>query len=203
MNKKAIKHLKSDPVMAGVIDKVGPLDFVPRMLPPFHSLVHSIIHQQLSGKAADTILKRFVALFGGEDFPSPEAVAAMDPNTLRAAGLSLPKAGYVKDVARRALDGLIPSLEECRLLSDNELIERLTAIKGVGQWTVEMLLIFNFGRPDVLPIGDLGVRRGYQIAYRKRSMPTEKQLQTHGKKWIPYRTTAALYLWKTVDFLKG
>ncbi|MCX6996653.1 MAG: DNA-3-methyladenine glycosylase [Kiritimatiellaeota bacterium] len=202
MSKRALAHLQSDPVMARVIARIGAVKMRPRRLPPFQALVHAIIHQQLSGQAAATILRRFQALVGDGEFPSPAALADIDQDALRTAGLSRAKASYVKDVARRALDGWIPSLEECGRLSDAELLERLTAIKGVGRWTVEMLLIFNLGRPDVLPVHDLGVRRGYQIAYGKRSLPEPEQLERIGVKWSPHRTTAALYLWRAADFLR-
>jgi len=202
MSKRAIEHLKSDQVMARIIERIGPVKLIPRRLPSYQSLVHAIIHQQLSGQAAGSILKRFQVLLGNGDFPSPAIVAATELNALRTVGLSKAKAIYIKDVAQRVINGSIPSLEECHQLTDADLVRRLTAINGVGQWTVEMLLIFNLGRPDVLPIHDLGVRRGYQIAYRKRSLPEPEQLQRYGTKWFPYRTTAALYLWRTADFLK-
>lgn len=198
-----MEHLKADPVMARVIDRVGHVTLRARRLSPFQSLVQAIIHQQLSGKAAGTILKRFHALFDDEGFPLPAAVAAVDADTLRTAGLSRAKVSYVQAVARHALDGSIPSLEACRQLSDTEIVERLTAIKGVGRWTAEMFLIFNLGRPDVLPAHDLGVRRGYQIAHGKRELPEPEQLQQAGVKWAPHRTTAALYFWRAADSMKA
>jgi DNA-3-methyladenine glycosylase II len=194
-----MEHLKSDRVLARVIDRIGPLKLTPRRTPPYQSLVHAIIHQQLNGRAARTILNRFLALFGEGDFPDPATVAAMELDRLRAVGLSRAKAAYIQDVARHDLDGSLPSLDACHRLTDAELVRELTAIKGVGQWTVEMLLIFNLGRPDVLPVHDLGVRRGYQVAYTKRRMPEPKELQRHGAKWAPYRSTAALYLWRMAD----
>jgi DNA-3-methyladenine glycosylase II len=195
----ALEHLKTDPVMAQLIDRVGPVDFAPRRLPPFQSITRAIIYQQLSGKAASTILKRFQGLFGDTSFPSPEAVLQIDRAKLLGAGLSRPKAAYILDLSQRAAAGGIPSLDECDNLTDEVLIERFTAIKGVGRWTVEMMLIFNLGRPDVLPVHDLGIRRGYQIAYRKRSLPQPDSLERAGRKWAPHRTTAALYLWRAVD----
>jgi 3-methyladenine DNA glycosylase/8-oxoguanine DNA glycosylase len=200
MSKKAFAHLRKDPVMAGIIERVGPIDLAPRRLPPFQSLAQAIIHQQLSGKAAGTIQARFEALFEPGAFPAPAAVAGTDLETLRTAGLSRPKAGYLHDLARHALEGTIPSLEECDRLGDVELIERFTRVKGVGRWTVEMLLIFNLGRPDVLPVHDLGVRRGFQLAYRKRKMPEPEQLEILGRRWSPHRTLAARYLWRAADF---
>jgi 3-methyladenine DNA glycosylase/8-oxoguanine DNA glycosylase len=122
---------------------------------------------------------------------------------LRSAGLSRPKAGYIHDLAQKSLEGLIPSLEDCDGMTDAEVVSRFTAVKGVGRWTAEMLLIFNLGRPDVLPVHDLGIQKGYKIAYRKRGLPEPSQLDRFGARWSPYRSTAALYLWKAADFLKG
>lgn len=188
--------------MGGLIQQIGPVELNPERLPPFQSIVHAIIHQQLSGKAAGTILKRFQALFHETKFPSPKEVAQMDVETLRTVGLSRPKAGYIHDLARKSMDGVIPSLKQCEGMTDQELLEAFTVVKGVGRWTVEMLLIFNLGRTDVLPMHDLGVRRGFQIVYRKRKMPEPEQLERFGKCWSPHRTHAALYLWRAVDSLK-
>ncbi len=200
MTKTAIAHLRSDPVMARLIARIGPIRHRPRRLSPFQSLVHAVIHQQLSGKAAGTILKRFLALFEGKSFPTPEEILRMAPETLRAVGLSRPKSAYILGIAEQAMSGKIPTLVECRRMPDEEIITSLTAIKGIGQWTAEMLLIFNLGRPDVLPVVDLGVRRGFQIAHGKRKLPEPRMLARHGKRWAPYRTTAALYLWRAADF---
>lgn len=197
------QHLSNaDPVMAQLVARLGPPDLKPRRLPPFQSLAHAIIHQQLSGAAAGTILKRFRALFDGKAFPTPAKVVQLDVDRLRSAGLSRPKAHYIRDLAQKSIDGVVPTLRECDRLTDAELVERLTSIKGVGRWTVEMLLIFNLGRPDVLPVHDLGVRRGFKIAYRKRTAPTPEQLDRFGVRWAPHRSTAAWYLWRAADFLK-
>lgn len=194
------KHFASaDPIMARLIEWIGPIRLVPRRAAPFESLVRSIIYQQLSGKAAGTILGRFQALFGDGRFPSPEQVLASSLEQLRSAGLSRPKTTYVRGIAERAVTGLLPTLDDCDQLADHEIIERLTEIKGVGRWTVEMFLIFNLGRTDVLPVHDLGVRRGFQIAYGKRQMPEPEQLERFGERWKPYRTRAARYLWRAVD----
>ena len=197
MSLSFLEVLSDDPVMADLIARVGPLDFQPRRLSPFQSLTRAVIYQQLSGKAAGTILGRFEALFGG--FPAPEAVLQRSAEELRAAGLSRPKTGYILDIARHAAEGSLPTLEQCDTMEDQALIERLTEIKGIGRWTVEMLLIFNLGRPDVMPVHDLGVRHGYQIAFHKRQPPTPKHLERQSKRWKPFRTTAALYLWRAVD----
>jgi DNA-3-methyladenine glycosylase II len=203
VSKRALTQLRTDPVIARLIDRVGPPKLRPRRLPPFQSLTHAIIHQQLSGHAAGTILGRFLALFGADGFPSPAAVLEASPEQLRSAGLSRPKAGYVLGLARKAVDGHIPTLDECDRMTDAGIMERLTSIKGVGRWTAEMLLIFNLGRPDVLPVHDLGVRKGFQFAYGKRKLPEPEQLARYGVRWAPHRTTAAWYLWRAADFLDG
>jgi len=157
----------------------------------------------LSGKAAKTILTRFQNLFSNGRFPSASAVASIDNISLRAAGLSRAKAAYIKELAQMVLAGKVPSLNACSRFTDDELVEQLTAIKGVGRWTVEMLLIFNLGRPDVLPVHDLGVRKGFQIAYKRRKLPEPDQLESFGDRWRPHRTTAALYLWRAADFQRN
>jgi DNA-3-methyladenine glycosylase II len=203
MNKRAVAHLRTDRVMVDLMERIGPVQLCPRRLPPFQALTRAIIYQQLSGKAAGTILGRFQALFGDHTFPTPQAVLKASPESLRGAGLSRPKAGYILGLAQQAVAGQVPSLAECDHLSDAELLERLTAIKGIGRWTVEMLLIFNLGRPDVLPVHDLGVRKGFQLAYRKRQLPAPESLKRFGVRWAPYRTTAAWYLWRAADMLGG
>jgi DNA-3-methyladenine glycosylase II len=199
MSKRAITHLSSDPVMSALIEKTGLIRLRPRRLPPFQSLTEAIIHQQLSGKAAGTILERFKRLFPDGGFLAPSQVAKTSIDRLRTAGLSRAKAGYIIDLAKRCNAGLIPSVSDCDLLHDEEIIVRLTEIKGIGRWTVEMFLIFNLGRPDVLPVHDLGVRRGFQIAHKKRDLPAPEQLAKHGVRWAPHRTHAARYLWRAAD----
>lgn len=199
MSKRAVAHLSSDPVMLGLIEKIGMIRLIPRRLSPLQSLTQAIIHQQLSGKAAGTILERFQRLFPDSEFPAPAQVAAASVDQLRAAGLSRPKAAYIIDLARRCDAGSIPSLTDCKRLHDEEIIAKLTEIKGIGRWTVEMFLIFNLGRPDVLPVHDLGVRRGFQISHKKRKMPTPEHLARHGTRWSPHRTHAARYLWRAAD----
>lgn len=192
-----------DPVMARVIDAVGDdARLRVRDEEPFQSLVRAVINQQLSGKAAATILGRFKALYPQAAFPSPEAVLRTHTNRLRSAGLSRPKTSYIKDIARQVTLGVVPTLTECAGLEDAAIIHRLTQIKGIGRWTAEMFLMFNLGRPDVLPVHDLGVRKGFQIAFRKRKLPEPESLDRHGQLWKPYRSTAALYLWRIVDFVE-
>jgi 3-methyladenine DNA glycosylase/8-oxoguanine DNA glycosylase len=199
MSKRAIAYLSSDPVMSALIERVGPIQMRPRRLPPFQSLAHAIIHQQLNSTAAGTILARFKGLFPNGDFPTSGQVAQATVERLRTAGLSRPKAAYIIELAKRCAAGLMPSVEDCDSLNDEEIVARLTEIKGIGRWTVEMFLIFDLGRPDVLPVHDLGVQRGFQIAYRKRKMPTPEQLAKHGSRWAPHRTLAARYLWRAAD----
>jgi len=185
--------------MFALIEKVGIIRLRPQRLPPFQSLAHAIIHQQLNSNAAGTILERFVRLFQQGDFPTPGQVALASVDRLRTAGLSRPKAAYIIDLAKHCDAGLIPSVSDCNSLSDEEIIAKLTEIKGIGRWTVEMFLMFNLGRPDVLPVDDLGVRRGFQIAYRKRNLPTPEQLAKFGFRWSSHRTLAARYLWRAAD----
>jgi DNA-3-methyladenine glycosylase II len=200
MNKAAYDHLrKCDPVLGRFIESVGMLKHKPRRLTCFESLVRAITNQQLSGRAAETIFGRFRALFRDCDFPSPTQVFATDPETLRRVGLSRPKAAYIRDLASRMLSDSIPELEECDRLSDDEILSRLTTIKGVGRWTVEMLLIFNLGRADVLPVHDLSIRKGFKIVFKKRKLPEPLAIERHGERWRPYRTTASLYLWRACE----
>jgi 3-methyladenine DNA glycosylase/8-oxoguanine DNA glycosylase len=199
MTKNARKHLSADPVMASLIEKIGHIPLRAKRLNLFHALTRSIVYQQLSGKAAATIFSRFVALFPDTEFPEPHHVKKTPLERLRSAGLSRPKASYILDLAERCHAGLLPSTEDCHNLADEEIIARLTEVRGIGRWSAEMILIFNLGRPDVLPVGDLGVRRGFQIAYRKRKMPEPEQLAKFGARWAPHRTTAARYLWRAAD----
>jgi DNA-3-methyladenine glycosylase II len=201
-NKSIIKYLsKIDPVMSKLIKHIGPINLHIRRLPTFQSIIHAIIHQQLNGNAARVIFDRFISLFGKGNFPTPDEIRKIDFETMKRSGLSRSKAIYIKSVADMALFGIVPSLEECDKMSNKEIRDRLTKIKGVGPWTVEMLLIFNLGRLDVLPVHDLGVRKGFQIAYKKRILPTPDQLEHFGEKWRPYRTVATLYLWGAADFI--
>jgi DNA-3-methyladenine glycosylase II len=177
------------------MDRIGPIRHKARRLPPFHALLRAIIHQQLSGKAAGTILARFQALFPTGDL-SPQQVLATPPETLRGAGLSRAKLAYILDLAAKALDGLVPSLAEVDQLTDDQLISRLTEIKGVGRWTVEMMLIFDLGRPDVLPVHDLSIRKGFKAVFARRKLPEPETIRKYGELWKPHRTTASLYLWR-------
>jgi DNA-3-methyladenine glycosylase II len=169
---------------------------------PFQSLAQAIAHQQLNGTAANTILTRFIKLFPRRKFPRPEDLASVHDDAIRAAGFSWAKIAALRDLAAKALDGTVPSSRVITKLPDEEIIARLTAVRGVGQWTVEMLLIFQLGRPDVLPVHDFGVRSGFRHAYGLDEMPSPKELMAFGERWRPHRTTAAWYLWRAADGAK-
>ena len=165
---------------------------------PFESLVEAIVYQQLHGKAAGTIFNRLKAIFAPERFPSPRLLLEVPEELLRGAGLSRQKMAAIRDLAAKTLDGTVPDLRAIRRMSDEEIIERLTSVRGVGRWTVEMFLIFHLGRPDVLPIGDYGVLQGFALTHRRKEMPKPKELGTFGERWKPYRSVASWYMWKAV-----
>ncbi len=193
----------SDAVLGRLIHEVGPCTLKPETRrPPFQSLVLAVAHQQLNGIAANTILRRFIKLFPGRRFPRPEDLDSVSDETLRSAGFSRAKVASIRDIAAKSLAGIVPTSRQIVHLSDDEIITRLTEIRGVGRWTAEMLLIFQLGRPDVLPADDFGVRNGFRIVYRRRKMPTANQLLAHGELWRPSRTTAAWYLWRAADRAK-
>jgi DNA-3-methyladenine glycosylase II len=189
-----------DPVMRRLIRKHGPCGLKPRhRRSPFESLVTAIAHQQLNGTAANTILRRFIKLFPGRRFPRPEDLEQVNDEAIRTAGFSRAKIAALRDLAAKSLDGTVPSSREIKKLNDAEIIARLTSVRGIGQWTVEMLLIFQLGRPDVLPIDDFGVRNGFRHAYGLSELPKPKELLARGERWRPHRTTAAWYLWRAAD----
>ena len=163
---------------------------------PYEILLEAIAYQSISGKAAATIFGRIKALGSDGRPPSPEQMLKLRKPVLRKAGLSGAKVLAMKDLAQKTIDGVVPTLEQAETLSDEELVKRLVSVRGIGAWTVEMFLIFRLGRPDVLPIHDLGVRKGWAIAYGKKHMPTPKQLLAFGERWRPYRTVASWYMWR-------
>jgi DNA-3-methyladenine glycosylase II len=197
----AVAHLAAvDPVMRRLMEDIGACTLRPNIRrSPFESLVRAIAHQQLHDKAAESILTRFVALFPGRKFPRPDDLLALTMRSMRVAGFSRSKILALRDLATKTLDGTVPTNRVIRKLDDDEIVERLITVRGIGRWTVEMLLIFQLGRPDVLPIDDFGVRNGFRIAYRRRSMPTPKQVFQYGERWKPYRTVASWYLWRAAD----
>jgi DNA-3-methyladenine glycosylase II len=166
---------------------------------PYEALLESIAYQSISGKAAATIFARIKALSGNGRPPSPEQMLKLRTPTLRKAGLSGAKVLAMKDLARKTIDGIVPTREQAEKMSDEELVERLDSVRGIGAWTVEMFLIFNLGRPDVLPIHDLGVQKGWSVAYGKKHMPKPKELLAFGERWRPYRTVASWYMWRAFE----
>jgi methylated-DNA-[protein]-cysteine S-methyltransferase len=191
---------ESDRLLARVIERAGPLRMkVAGLQTPFQALAESIVYQQLTGKAAATILARVHALHGGLRAFTPEALVEMPEARLRTAGLSGAKTAALKDLAAKALDGTIPSLPALVKLDDDAIVTRLTEVRGIGRWTVEMMLMFRLGRPDVLPVGDYGVRKGFQRAFRTKELPTPKEVAKRGERWRPYRTAASWYLWRAAE----
>ena len=204
MTPEAHKHLSArDPVMRRLIREHGLCALEPETRrSPFQSLIQAVAHQQLNGTAANTILARFKKLFPGRRFPRPKDLAGVTDKEIRACGFSFAKIKAIRDIAEKTLSGVVPSPREIVKLSDDEIIARLTEVRGVGRWTVEMLLIFQLGRRDVLPALDFGVRTGFRHAYGRRKMPQPKELLAHGEIWRPHRTTAAWYLWRAADARK-
>jgi DNA-3-methyladenine glycosylase II len=201
VTKKALATLRADPVMAGLVDDHHEL--VRRDLrrerpgDAYGALLRSIVGQQLSTKAASTIYGRMLELFGGHA-PTPKQLLKADPDKIRAAGLSRPKIAYLRDLAQHVEEGTL-ELERLPDLPDEEVSAQLTAIKGLGQWTADMFLMFHLGRPDVLPVGDQGIRRAVKVEYRLRKYPDPKRLEKIARPWRPYRTLACLYLWSSLD----
>ncbi len=191
----------SDPVMRRLVDEHGPLDEEERRrgrpLEPYGALVRSIVGQQLSTKAARTIYERLLALFDGRT-PTPAELLAADPEKVRAAGLSRPKVSYLRSLAEHVEAGEL-ELDRLSELSDDEVSAQLTAVKGLGQWTADMFLIFHLGRPDILPVGDLGVRRAVERAYELPEIPDAAKLTEIAEPWRPHRSLASLYLWRSLD----
>ena len=204
MNAAALKHLSAvDPVMRKLIREVGACKLEPEpWRAPFQSLVQAVAHQQLNGTAANTILTRFIKLFPKRRFPKPEDLSNVTDEQIRACGFSFAKIKAIRDIAEKTLSGIVPTSRQIVKLSDDEIIVRLTEVRGVGRWTVEMLLIFQLGREDILPADDFGVRTGFRIAYKKRELPKPKDLLKFGERWRPHATTAAWYLWRAADAAK-
>ncbi|MFC7688573.1 DNA-3-methyladenine glycosylase family protein [Paeniroseomonas aquatica] len=186
-----------------VIKAIGPCTLQPVEREPYEALVRAIAHQQVHGRAAEAILGRLLALHPGHAFPPPEAILAMAPEAMRGCGFSGSKVAAIRDIAEKAAGGLVPTRAGCARLEDAALIERLVAIRGVGRWTVEMLLIFTLGRPDVLPVDDFGVREGWKVAAGLEAQPKPKALAEIGAAWAPWRSIAAWYLWRAADAAKA
>lgn len=197
----SLEHLRRvDPILAAVIDRVGDCNLEPRREGThFDALLRSIVYQQLSGKAASTIHGRVVDLYGGRA-PAPRDLISTPDESLRAAGLSRQKLSYIKDLAAKVESGAVPLDEsEIDMLSDDEIIERLVQVKGIGRWTVHMFLIFRLGRPDVLPELDLGVQNAIKRAYKLRKQPKPNDVRRIGAKWSPYASIASWYLWRSLE----
>jgi len=205
MNKiNPTQHLaKVDPVMRRLIREVGSYSLQANIRrPPFEILARAIANQQLNGAAAETILRRLVALFPGRKFPTPDDLLMTSEDDLRSVGFSRAKVAALRDLAAKTLDGTVPLARVIRKLEDDAIITRLTQVRGVGRWTVEMLLIFYLGRPDVLPADDFGVRAGFRVAYGLADLPKPKELLLYGERWRPHRTAAAWYLWRAAERAK-
>ena len=199
--KKAIDYLaKSDPRFAALIARSRRFDVVANeLVRPFDALAESIAYQQLNGKAAATIWGRVRALYGKRKWLDPEKVLKTPDEKLRAAGLSRSKIAALKDLAAKTLDGTVPNRRQLARMTDEEIIERLTKVRGIGRWTVEMLLLFDLGRLDVWPVADYGVQKGFAKTFGKRKLPKPKQFAKIGEKWRPYRSVAAWYFWRAPD----
>jgi len=195
----AVRHLKSaDPVMARLIARVGPCRMLAHPQDTFEALLQSITFQQLNGKAAATIHGRVVKALGGEI--TPKRLQRTPDKDLRAAGLSANKLAAMRDLAEKCLSGVVPKRRALEPLPDAEIVERLTQVRGIGEWTAQMFLMFRLARPDVLPSGDFGVRKAFGTFYRKNGrLPPPAALEKHGRIWAPYRTVASWYLWRALD----
>lgn len=206
MHQNAVNHiLKKDKILGKHVRRIGPMTLSPAKLKsPYESLAQSIAYQQLNGKAAATIWGRVAAIYSrSEKGLDPKAVLETPDERLRGAGLSASKVAALKDLSLKATEGLVPTSRAIAKMADEEIIERLTTIRGIGEWTVHMLLIFKLGRPDVLPAADYGVRQGFKLVYGGDDLPKPKELLAFGERWRPYRTAAAWYLWRVLDSVGG
>lgn len=196
----AVKHLaQADPVLGRLMKRAGPFALQTRsMHNPFEALARNIVFQQLHGSAAEAIHRRVIELFGGGRLRPRDVLGAADEE-LRGVGLSGAKTAALKDLAAKTLDGTVPTLARLQRMNDEEIVERLTQVRGIGRWTVEMLLMFRLGRPDVLPVGDFAVRKGFMVAYGLDEMPKPKALELHAEAWRPYRSVASWYMWRALE----
>ena len=200
-HREAIAHLtKDDTRLAQLVAKARDFHLnIDELESPYEALLEAIAYQSISGKAARTIFARIKALGSDGRPPTPEQILAASPETLREAGLSFAKIAAVRDLAQKTIDSVVPTLEQALTMSDQELVDRLISVRGIGAWTVEMFLIFRLGRPDVLPIHDYGVQKGFALLYGKRKIPKPKELAKFGERWRPYRTVASWYMWRAVE----
>ncbi|MFI5360841.1 MAG: DNA-3-methyladenine glycosylase family protein [Elusimicrobiota bacterium] len=197
----AVRRLKAaDPVMKRLIDRVGPCALTPKPEDTFAALLEAIVHQQLHTKVAATIHGRVTALFGGAARVTPKRLLGLSDTALRGAGLSGNKLAALRDLAEKSLAGTAPPRRALERLPDAEIVERLTAVRGVGEWTAQMFLIFRLGRPDVMPSGDFGIRKAFGLLYRRSGrLPPPSVVEAHARLWAPYRTVASWYLWRSLD----
>lgn len=204
-HRQAIAHLsKVDPRLAALISQLveRSIEFrlnIDEAQTPYHSLLRAIAYQSISGKVAQVIFARIKALGSNGEVPTPEELLRIPRRKLRKAGLSNAKVAAVRDLAQKTIDGVVPSLEQAHQMSDQELVDRLISVRGIGAWTVEMFLMFRLGRPDVLPIHDYGVQKGFALTYRKKFMPNPRDLAKFGERWRPYRTVASWYMWRAIE----
>jgi DNA-3-methyladenine glycosylase II len=190
---------RADRLLARVIRRVGTFPTAKQKPQhPFASLLRAIVYQQLAGRAAEAIFGRVKAL-GASGFPTPEEILLLDETKLRGAGLSRQKIAAVKDLAAKTLDGTVPTLAKIRRMSEEEILERLTKVRGIGEWSVQMFLMFRLGRPDVLPIRDYGIQKGFQHVYGHKKVPKPHMILKHGERWRPYRSIACWYLWRALE----
>ncbi|HAB16691.1 MAG TPA: DNA-3-methyladenine glycosylase 2 family protein [Verrucomicrobiota bacterium] len=200
MTAEAYQHLaRVDPVMRRLIRQAPPCEIRRRQRSAYEALIRAVAHQQLNGKAADTITRRFLKLFPKTRFPTPQQIASVGDDAIRGAGFSRAKVAAIRDIAAKAHAGVVPHQRDLVKLSDDEIVARLTECRGVGRWTVEMFLMFTLARPDVLPGDDFGIRNGFRLAYGRKEMPKPKELLEFGERWRPFRTTASWYLWRAVE----
>jgi methylated-DNA-[protein]-cysteine S-methyltransferase len=197
------RHLyRVDPVLGGVIKRLGAVRYAPQTgKSPFPALFRAIVFQQLNGKAAATILGRVLAIYAPQRFPTPADVLATSESRLRGAGLSRNKTAAVRDLAAKTLDGTIPSVRRLATMADESIIDRLVAVRGIGRWTAQMFLISRLGRPDIMPVDDLGIRKGFGMIFGGDPLPAPDVILEHAEQWRPYRTVATWYLWQAADTL--
>jgi 3-methyladenine DNA glycosylase/8-oxoguanine DNA glycosylase len=197
----ACRHLSdADSMLGALIERVGPCLLRPRRTQSlFAAVARAIVYQQLSGSAAATILGRVQALYAPKRFPTPSDILTTPPERLRAAGLSTAKTAALRDLAERSLDGTVPTMRRVRLMDDEDVIERLVQVRGVGRWTAEMLLMFRLGRGDVLPVSDLGIRKGFALTFGNRRLPAAITIERRAERWRPYRSVACWYLWRALE----
>jgi 3-methyladenine DNA glycosylase/8-oxoguanine DNA glycosylase len=197
----ACRHLtESDPRLGELITRVGSFGLRPRSTHSlFTALARAIVYQQLSGAAAATILGRVKAIYAPKRFPTPRDILSTPPERLRAAGLSTAKTAALRDLAERSLDRTVPSMSQVRLMNDEAIIERVIQVRGIGRWTAEMLLIFRLGRGDILPVSDLGIRKGFALTFGSWRLPAAGTITRRAERWRPYRSVASWYLWRACD----